>query len=68
MSEDTRPAPGSRWDALTRTGAGTPMGDLLRHYWWPIAGASELEQPGTLPVRLMGEDLVLTRISAVITA
>jgi len=35
------------------------MGDLLRRYWWPIAGASELEKPGTLAVRLMGEDLVL---------
>jgi 5,5'-dehydrodivanillate O-demethylase oxygenase subunit len=44
----------SRWELLTQTGAGTPMG-----YWWPIAGASELDRPGTEPVRLMGEDLVL---------
>jgi 5,5'-dehydrodivanillate O-demethylase len=50
---------GSRWDVLTQTGAGTPMGELLRRYWWPIAGASELAKPGTLPVRLMGENLVL---------
>jgi 5,5'-dehydrodivanillate O-demethylase len=35
------------------------MGDLLRRYWWPIAGASEFDQPGTKPVRLLGEDLVL---------
>ena len=59
MSQDSSADPGSRWDVLTRTGAGTPMGDLLRRYWWPIAGASELDSPGTLPVRLMGEDLVL---------
>ena len=59
MPQDNDPEPRSRWDILTKTGAGTPMGELLRRYWWPIAGASELEQPGTLPVRLMGEDLVL---------
>jgi 5,5'-dehydrodivanillate O-demethylase len=59
MPQHSNPEPGSRWDVLTRTVAGTPMGDLLRRYWWPIAGASELEKPGTLAVRLMGEDLVL---------
>ena len=48
MSNDSSPKPSSRWDVLTRTGAGTPMGELLRRYWWPIAGASELEKPGTL--------------------
>ena len=51
--------PPSRWERLTQTGAGTPMGDLLRRYWWPIAGASELDRPGAKPVRLLGEDLVL---------
>jgi 5,5'-dehydrodivanillate O-demethylase len=60
MPQDSSPEPGSsRWNILTKTGADTPMGELLRRYWWPIAGASELEHPGTLPVRLMGEDLVL---------
>ena len=44
---------------LTRVGPGTPMGDLLRRYWMPIAGASEFETRKTKPVRLMGEDLVL---------
>jgi len=48
MSPDNGHEPKSRWDVLTKTGAGTPMGDLLRRYWWPIAGASELEKPGTL--------------------
>ena len=40
MPQDNGPEPGSRWDVLTKTGAGTPMGELLRRYWWPIAGAS----------------------------
>ena len=44
---------------LTQTGAGTPMGELLRRYWWPIAGVSEFDETPTKPVRLMGEDLAL---------
>jgi 5,5'-dehydrodivanillate O-demethylase oxygenase subunit len=44
---------------LTEVGAGTPMGDLLRRYWLPIAGASEFENESIKPVRLMGEDLTL---------
>jgi 5,5'-dehydrodivanillate O-demethylase oxygenase subunit len=48
-----------RWDDLTQTGAGTPMGALLRRYWWPIAGVSEFDDTATKPVRLLGEDLVL---------
>lgn len=46
---------------MTQVGAGTPMGVLLRRYWQPIAGASELDVAATKPVRLMGEDLVLYR-------
>jgi 5,5'-dehydrodivanillate O-demethylase oxygenase subunit len=61
MPQDGTPQPSSRWDVLTRTGAGTPMGELLRRYWWPVAGASELERPGARPLRLLGEDLVLYR-------
>ncbi len=37
------------------------MGELLRRYWQPIAGASELDANPIKPVRLMGEDLVLYR-------
>jgi len=51
--------PKSRWDALVHTGADTPMGQLLRRYWWPVAGQRELEAAPTRAVRLMGEDLVL---------
>ena len=46
-------------DRLVRVGPGTPMGDLLRRYWMPIAGVSEFDQTNTKPIRLMGEDLVL---------
>jgi len=46
-------------ELLTRIGPGTPMGDLLRRYWMPIGGASELDQAPIKPIRLMGEDLVL---------
>lgn len=48
-------------ETLTRVGPGTPMGDLMRRYWQPIAGASEFDDTDTKPVRLMGEDLVLYR-------
>lgn len=55
---------------LTRVGPGTPMGELLRRYWFPVAASSELvttepsgglHRGGTKAVRLLGEDLVLFR-------
>ena len=46
---------------LTRVGPGTPMGNLLRRYWMPIAGVSEFDTRHTKPLRLLGEDLVLYR-------
>src|ERR1700761_3086943 len=51
----------ARNDMLTRVGPGTPMGELLRRYWQPIAGANELDTNPIKTVRLMGEDLVLYR-------
>lgn len=48
-------------EMLTQIGAGTPMGNLMRRYWHPIAAASELEDRWTRRVRLLGEDLVLFR-------
>ncbi len=44
---------------LIQVGPGTPMGELLRRYWMPIAGASEFDTMAIKPVRLLGEDLVL---------
>jgi 5,5'-dehydrodivanillate O-demethylase len=49
---------------LTEVGAGTPMGELLRRYWMPIAAVAELDDRPTKPVRLMGEDLVLYKDKA----
>src|SRR5690349_6800376 len=46
---------------LTQVGRGTPMGELLRRYWQPVAAVTELDETPTKPVRLMGEDLVLYR-------
>lgn len=48
-------------EMLTRVGRGTPGGELLRRYWHPIAAREDLEQKWSIPVRLMGEDLVLFR-------
>src|SRR5437763_7496911 len=49
-------------ELLTRIGPGTAGGGLLRSYWQPAALAEELPPDGPpLPVRLLGEDLVLFR-------
>ena len=44
---------------LMEVGPGTPMGELLRRYWMPIAPVGELDDQPTKAVRLFGEDLVL---------
>ena len=46
---------------LTQVGAGTPMGNLLRRYWHPIAAISQMKDRDTLPVKILGEELVLYR-------
>ena len=47
---------------LTQVGRGTPGGDLLRRYWFPVAIVQDLtEASPTKFVRLLGEDLVLFR-------
>ena len=48
-------------ERLSRVGAGTPMGNLLRRYWHPIAATVDLEREQVLPVRVLGENLVLYR-------
>jgi 5,5'-dehydrodivanillate O-demethylase oxygenase subunit len=48
-------------DRLTRVGKGTPMGELQRCYWHPIAATEDLEKTFTKRLRLLGEDLVLYR-------
>jgi phthalate 4,5-dioxygenase len=47
-------------DLITRTGAGTPAGALMRRYWQPAALVDELSGNRPVkPVRLFGEDLVI---------
>jgi len=48
---------------LTRTGPGTPMGELLRRYWIPALLDSELPERDGPPVRikLLGENLIAFR-------
>jgi phthalate 4,5-dioxygenase oxygenase subunit len=52
-------------ELLTRVGPGTPMGNLLRCFWQPVALASELPQPDCDPLRItvLGEKLVAFRDS-----
>jgi phenylpropionate dioxygenase-like ring-hydroxylating dioxygenase large terminal subunit len=52
-------------ELLTRIGPGTPMGQLMRHYWLPACKSSEITPDGP-PLRLMllGEKLIAFRDSA----
>ena len=47
-------------ETLTRTGPGTPMGELLRRFWLPALLPNELPSSDCAPVRvrLLSEDLV----------
>ncbi|MBV9321680.1 MAG: Rieske 2Fe-2S domain-containing protein, partial [Mycobacterium sp.] len=48
-------------DRLTRVGPGTPMGELMRRYWHPVATLVELDQEPVQAVKLLGENLALYR-------
>jgi 5,5'-dehydrodivanillate O-demethylase len=48
-------------ELLTRIGPGTRMGALLRRYWQPIGTLGEMLEKRTKRVRLLGEDLALSR-------
>jgi len=52
-------------EMLTKTGPGTPMGNLFRRYWIPALQIEELPKPDCPPVRvkLLGENLVAFRDS-----
>jgi 5,5'-dehydrodivanillate O-demethylase oxygenase subunit len=51
-------------ETLVRVGPGTPMGGLLRRYWFPVAASVELPRGAARGVRLLGEDLVVFRSEA----
>src|SRR5262245_509778 len=50
-------------ELLTRTGAGTAMGEYFRRFWQPIALSRELAEADGPPLRVqvMGENLVAFR-------
>ncbi len=43
-------------EELTQVGPGTPMGALLRRYWYPIAFEQDFHDRPTKTIRLLGED------------
>jgi phthalate 4,5-dioxygenase len=50
-------------ERLTRVGPGTPMGEMMRRYWHPIATSDQLPHPDCAPLRsiLLGEPFVVFR-------
>jgi phthalate 4,5-dioxygenase oxygenase subunit len=52
-------------ELVTNTDPGTPMGDLFRRFWLPVALSEELPGPDCVPVKLkiMSEDLIVWRDS-----
>ncbi len=48
-------------ERLTQVGPGTPMGELFRRYWLPVAPSAELQEDPVKQVRILGETLVLYR-------
>ena len=51
-------------ELLTRVGPGTPAGEMLRRYWWPVGFTEQVKLKGSpTRVRLLSEDLVLFRIA-----
>jgi 5,5'-dehydrodivanillate O-demethylase len=46
-------------ERLTRVGPGTPMGELMRRYWYPVAFVRELDEWPIKKVRLLGENFAL---------
>lgn len=52
--------PGTHNATLTEVGQGTPMGELLRRYWQPVALARDATTTPKL-IRALGEELILFR-------
>ncbi|MDH3444591.1 MAG: Rieske 2Fe-2S domain-containing protein [Deltaproteobacteria bacterium] len=49
-------------EILTRVGPGTPGGEMLRRYWWPVGFSQEVDaKDRPRRIQLLGEDLVLFR-------
>ena len=48
-------------ERFTQVGPGTPCGEMMRRYWWPVGLADEMKGPRPKKVRLLGEEFVLFR-------
>ncbi len=48
------------WDDVVRVGPGTLGGNYLRCFWWPVALSEEVRDI-PVPVKVLGEELVLFR-------
>lgn len=48
-------------ELLTHVGPGTPMGEVMRRYWHPIATLGQLKDEPVLAIKLLGENLALYR-------
>src|SRR5687768_4378556 len=61
MDQDRQQQLTARMAQLAQTSAGTPMGQLLRKFWHPIALSKSVVPGKAREVRLLGEDLALYR-------
>src|SRR5579871_5591946 len=50
-----------RTRALTEVRSGTPMGEYLRRFWYPVAFVSDLDRWPVKQVQLLAETLALYR-------
>src|SRR5207302_11468231 len=48
-------------ERLCRVVPGTAGGNQMRRYWHPIAATSQIVEPITMPIKLLGEEFVLYR-------
>jgi 5,5'-dehydrodivanillate O-demethylase oxygenase subunit len=52
-------------ELMTRVGAGTPAGEMLRRYWWPVAFSDQVKaKAAPTKITLLAEDFVLIRDGA----
>ncbi len=51
-------------ELLTRVGPGTPMGELMRRYWHPVAAAAELEARTWCSIATVAAALGLSKAAA----
>jgi len=51
-------------EMITRVGPGTPAGEMLRRYWWPVGFSEHVKEKGSpIKATLLGEEFVLFRVS-----